>query len=228
MFVARIAVFAVCLFFGAVANASDLVGKIVGVSDGDTATMLIDAPTGKLTVKIRLAQIDAPEKAQPWGQKSKQALSDLIFNKVIRAQVETKDRYGRVVANLYDGNVWINEQMVATGNAWMYRQYSNNAQIEKAESLAKQQRVGLWALPDAERVPPWDWRRKEKSNDAAPNSSSTSSMKSAPTQSGLECGTKRTCSQMTSCSEARFYLEQCRVSSLDRDKDGIPCESICR
>lgn len=228
MFVTRFSVFIFCLFFSVFASASDLIGKIVGVSDGDTATMLIDAPAGKLTVKIRLAQIDAPEKAQPWGQKSKQALSDLIFNKVIRAQVETKDRYGRVVANLYDGNVWINEHMVATGNAWMYRQYSNNAQIEKAESLARQQGVGLWSLPETERVAPWEWRHKEKSNAGSSIQSSTTTKQTVPIQQGFECSGKRTCSQMTSCSEARFYLEQCGVSSLDRDRDGIPCESICR
>lgn len=88
------------LFIAFSINAADLIGKIVGVSDGDTATMLVDYPNGKLTVKIRVAQIDAPEKAQPWGQKSKHALSDMIYGKTIRAQVETKDRYGRVVANL--------------------------------------------------------------------------------------------------------------------------------
>lgn len=76
--------------------------------------------------------------------------------------METKDRYGRVVANLYDGNTWINERMVANGNAWMYRQYSSNLQIAQAESHAKQSGLGLWSLPEAERMPPWKWRRGNK------------------------------------------------------------------
>lgn len=100
-----LAIFICGFFISLNVLAKDLEGKIVGVSDGDTATMLVEAPNGKLNIKIRLAQIDAPEKAQPWGQKSKQALSDLIYGKTIRAEVETKDRYGRAVANLYDGDV---------------------------------------------------------------------------------------------------------------------------
>lgn len=199
--------------------AKDLEGKIVGVSDGDTATMLVEADSGKITIKIRLAQIDAPEKAQPWGQKSKQALSDLIYGKTIRVQVETKDRYGRVVANLYDGNIWINERMVAAGNAWMYRQYSTNPQIAQAESRAKENRLGLWSLPESERMPPWEWRRDSKGI--------TSSVPIMQQQSSNKCGIKRTCSQMKSCEEARFYLVQCGVKSLDRNSDGVPCESIC-
>lgn len=147
-----LAIFICGFFISLNVLAKDLEGRIVGVSDGDTATMLIEQPNGKLTVRIRLAQIDAPEKAQPWGQKSKQALSDLIYGKTIRVEVETKDRYGRVVANLYDGNTWVNERMVASGNAWMYRQYSSSPQIAQAESHAKENRLGLWSLPEAERV----------------------------------------------------------------------------
>lgn len=161
---ASLTIFIFGLFISLNVLAKDLEGKIVGVSDGDTATMLIEQPNGKLTVRIRLAQIDAPEKSQPWGQKSKQALSDLIYNKTIRAEVETKDRYGRVVANLYDGDVWVNLRMVDNGHAWMYRQYSNNLQIAQSESQAKQSGLGLWSLPEAERIPPWEWRLDGKGN----------------------------------------------------------------
>lgn len=152
--------FAGLLIFNAnAADAQSITGKVVGVADGDTITILIDSRAGKETVKIRLAQIDAPEKTQPWGQKSKQALSDLVYNKIIRADVETKDRYGRYVANLYDGGVWVNQRMVATGNAWVYRQYSNSAQLVQQEALAKKSQTGLWSLPAKERVQPWEWRK---------------------------------------------------------------------
>lgn len=76
-----LAAFAGSVFIALSAQAADLIGKVVGVADGDTITLLLDAPAGKLNVKIRVAQIDPPEKAQPWGQKSKQALSDLIYGK---------------------------------------------------------------------------------------------------------------------------------------------------
>lgn len=209
------------------AQAADLIGKVVGVADGDTITLLVDAPAGKLNVKIRVAQIDAPEKAQPWGQKSKQALSDLIYGKTIRAQVETEDRYGRVVANLYDGDVWINEYMVASGNAWMYRQYSKSAQLAQSESNAKQQGLGLWSLPESERIPPWEWRKGEKSRSS--NNQTVSNVSEQQSSSAsAQCGTKRTCKQMNSCDEAKFYLTECGLKSLDRNNDGVPCESMCR
>lgn len=152
-----LATFLCGLFISLNVLAKDLEGKIVGVSDGDTAIMLIEQPNGKLTVRIRLAHIDTPEKDQPWDQKSKQALYDLIYGKTIRAEIETKDRYGRVVANLYDGNTWINERMVANGHAWMYRQYSSSPQIAQAESYAKENRLGLWSLAESQRIPPWEW-----------------------------------------------------------------------
>lgn len=221
-----VAAFICGLFITLSVNATDLVGKIVGVADGDTVTMLIDEPSGKQTVKIRVAQIDAPEKAQPWGQKSKQELSDLVYGKTIRAQVETKDRYGRIVANLYDGDVWVNERMVATGNAWMYRQYSNSSKLAQSEANAKQKRLDLWSLPESERVPPWYWRKSEKTRSST--SEPSSDLKEGNNKLSGQCGAKRTCGQMNSCEEAKFYLVQCGVSSLDRDNDGVPCESICK
>ena len=226
-----LAIFICGLFISLNLLAKDLEGKIVGVSDGDTATMLVESPNGKLTVKIRLAQIDAPEKSQPWGQKSKQALSDLIYGKTIRAEVETKDRYARVVANLYDGNTWINERMVANGHAWMYRQYSSSPQIAQAESHAKENRLGLWSLPEAERVPPWEWRRGNKANSPLPPSTQAqqpAQVSSSAINYNSSCGSKRTCSKMTSCDEAKFYLLQCGVKTLDKDGDGVPCENLCK
>lgn len=208
--------------------ASEISGKVVSISDGDTISLLVESNTGKETLKIRLAQIDAPEKAQPWGQKSKQALSDMIFNKNISAKIETKDRYGRVVANLYHNEVWVNKLMVESGNAWMYRQYSKNGELEQAEAEAKEKKSGLWSLPESEIIPPWEWRKTEKNVNSSNKEKSQTTEKNNRASKEFECGSKRTCGQMNSCEEAMFHLKSCGLNSLDRDRDGVPCESICR
>ena len=120
--------------------------------------------------------------------------------------------------------------MVANGHAWMYRQYSSSPQIAQAESHAKENRLGLWSLPEAERVPPWEWRRGNKANSPLPPTTQAHppQVLSSSSSSNSVCGSKRTCSQMTSCEEAKFYLLQCGVKSLDRNQDGVPCENLCR
>ena len=96
----------------------------------------------------------------------------------------------------------------------------------------RQVRVRLWALPEAERTPPWEWRaaeRGEGSRQASTAPPATSPQRSAPTaSSGFTCGGKRYCREMTSCAEARFYFSQCGLSRLDGDRDGVPCETLCR
>ena len=94
--------------------AQSLTGRVVSVADGDTVTILTP---GRQQVKIRLGQIDAPEKAQPFGQRSKQSLSDLIFGKEVRVQVETTDRYGRTVGRIFQDNLDINLEQVKRGMA---------------------------------------------------------------------------------------------------------------
>ena len=100
--------------------AADLSGGVVSISDGDTFTLLT---SDKQRIKIRLAEIDAPESSQPYGNKSKQALSGLIFGKDVRVVVQTTDRYGRTVGRPYVGNLDVCEEMVRVGAAWVYRQY---------------------------------------------------------------------------------------------------------
>jgi hypothetical protein len=97
----------------------------------------------------------------------------------------------------------------------------------------RQVRRGLWALPISEQVPPWDWRQNGRS---APTSSlppvSAPSRPLSPPQassgSGMSCGSKRYCTQMTSCAEAQFHFRQCGLVRLDGDRDGVPCEQLCR
>jgi endonuclease YncB( thermonuclease family) len=134
-----------------------ITGEIVGITDGDTVKLLT---ADKQQIKIRLSDIDTPEKKQSHGSRAKQALSDLVFREPVTAKVVTVDRYGRTVARLYVGDLDVNQEMVRLGAAWVYRKYSKDQSLLDVEAEAKAAKRGLWALPEAEQVPPWEWRRK--------------------------------------------------------------------
>ena len=137
-------------------NAADLSGKVVAIADGDTFTLLT---ADKQQVKIRLAEIDAPESGQPYGNKSKQILSGLIFGKDVRVAVQTKDRYGRTVGRPYVGDLDICAEMVRLGAAWAYRQYLKDQSLLTLESDSRAHGRGLWGTSEAQAMPPWEWRR---------------------------------------------------------------------
>lgn len=193
--------------------AAPLQGEVVGISDGDTLTLLTSE---QRQVKVRLAQLDTPERHQPYGSRAKQALADKVFRRRITVQVEAIDRYGRTVGTVYLDGRDVNAEMVAEGHAWVYRAYSRDPGLLELERSARTERRGLWALSEAERTPPWEWRRQRR----APQLSSRTT--------SFSCGSKRYCRQMNSCAEASYFLSRCGVSSLDGDGDGIPCESRCR
>ena len=194
------------------ADSEILAGKVVSVTDGDTLDLLVDGRK----VRIRLAQIDAPEKAQPYGKRSTAALYSMAFGKSARVVVVDVDRYGRSIGDVYVGDLYVNREMVRRGHAWAYTRFSPSVEILDVEDAARAEERGLWTLPESERDAPWIWRhsrRKPTRADAAADA---------------ECGSKRTCGEMESCAEARSYLEKCGLSRLDGDGDGIPCESLCR
>jgi len=113
-------------------------------------------------------------------------------------------------------------EMVRGGHAWVYRQYATDQGLYAMENDAKQNKRGLWALPEAQQVPPWQWRSSRFTVAATGKSKPQKKANSE-----FKCEGKTKCGQMRSCEEARFYLTQCGVRRLDRDKDGIPCEKIC-
>lgn len=203
------------------AFSSEISCKVVAISDGDTFTCL-DASRSQ--IKVRMANIDTPESKQPYGQKAKQELSELLFGKNITLEAGSKDRYGRTIGHAYVDGVHANREMVARGAAWVYRQYNSDQSLIDLEQSAKAARLGLWGLSEAEVMPPWEWRKSSKTTAGL-----LGQRKPLTTEvSGLSCGTKRYCGEMRSCEEAKFYLQQCGVISLDRDRDGVPCEKICR
>jgi endonuclease YncB( thermonuclease family) len=200
-----------------IASAAELTGRVVAIADGDTFTLLTNA---KEQVRVRLTEIDAPESGQPWGQRAKQDLSALIFSQPVRVIYTGKDQYGRTLGRVHVGDKDVNGEMVRIGSAWAYRQYLTDTSFLRIEEGARAAKRGLWSLAAEQIVPPWEWRSSGRASAAASTV--------APSQSGQQCGAKRVCRQMSSCAEARFYLNVCGVRSLDGDHDGIPCENLCR
>ena len=140
--------------------AETLNGYVVGVSDGDTVKVL-DA--GKKQHRIRLLGIDAPESNQAFGQKSKQYLSSLIFNKNVSITYKEKDQYGRILGTIFYENENINLKMVQAGLAWHYVYFAkDNKELAEAEAAARKEKLGLWGDPNP--MPPWDFRRQKKNN----------------------------------------------------------------
>lgn len=202
------------------AQAETVMGKVVGVSDGDTIRVVT---ADKRLYKIRAAEIDAPEKDAPWGQRSKQALSALVFGKEVQVDIHERDRYGRSVATIYINGLSANESQVKNGHAWAYRQYLKSKRLIDLEAKARQAKVGLWSLPVSEQIPPWEWR-KSKRQGVKP----TATLGEAQPAGKYDCGIKKSCKAMTSCDEATFYLKHCGQQQLDGDGDGRPCSNVCR
>lgn len=139
--------------------ADTLEGRVVGISDGDTLTLL---DTSNTQIKIRLAAIDAPEKAMPFGQRSKEKLSDICFGKQAAVNVVDTDRYGRTVGEITCDGTNANETMIKSGLAWVYRKYAKGyAHLYSFEDEAKAAKRGLWIDPYP--VAPWDWRKAKRS-----------------------------------------------------------------
>lgn len=131
-------------------------GRVVGVMDGDTIAVLT---SGRVQVKVRLAEIDAPEKAQPFGAKSKQSLSDLCFDKTATLTSLGEDRYKRTLARVTCAGVDANAEQVQRGMAWVYRQYApKDSPLYAVENEARAARRGLWVDPSP--TAPWEWRHR--------------------------------------------------------------------
>lgn len=141
---------------------ADITGNVVGVADGDTITVL-DAD--KVQHKVRLTGIDAPEKKQPFGNRSKQSLSDMVYNKTVTVVTDKRDRYGRELGKVLAGGKDVNLEQVRAGMAWHYKAYertqpANDRQAyADAENEARVAKRGLWVVADP--TPPWEWRHRK-------------------------------------------------------------------
>lgn len=151
--------FILLLLLAVSAHAETIAGRVVAIADGDTLTVL-DALNQQH--KIRLAGIDAPEKAQAFGDRSKQNLSAIVFNRTVSVEWDKQDRYGRTVGKVIVNGVDANLEQIKAGMAWWYEKYRKEQSAtdqriyEQTELQAKAQRVGLWR--DANPTPPWEFR----------------------------------------------------------------------
>lgn len=134
-----------------------LSGKVVGIADGDTFTLLLP---GNTTKKIRLYGVDAPERKQPFGTVSRQRLSELIFSKQVSVVEKDVDRYGRIVGEAFVDGRSVNEEMLRSGLVWHYTDYDKNPEWAQLQKEARRARVGLWQ--DKNPTPPWQWRKEQR------------------------------------------------------------------
>lgn len=149
--------FVLLLLLPSLAFAESFSGKVVGVSDGDTISVM---RSGRAE-KVRLLGIDAPEKKQAFGNRAKQYASELAFGKIVTVNVSDRDRYGRSVGEviLPDGRS-LNRELVRAGFAWWYRAYSRDKTLGTLEAEARAQRRGLWRDPKP--LSPWEFRKAQR------------------------------------------------------------------
>nr|WP_315210812.1 thermonuclease family protein [uncultured Albidiferax sp.] len=133
-----------------------LICLVVGVSDGDTLKVRCGEPGAYEQIKVRLAEIDAPESRQPYGDRSRQALADLCFKVDAVVSPQKKDRYGRTVARVACNGIDASANQVRVGMAWAYTKYLTDPRIQQLETDARARGLGLW--DDISPVPPWAWR----------------------------------------------------------------------
>jgi endonuclease YncB( thermonuclease family) len=135
-------------------------GRVVGVQDGDTITVL---DSSNANHRIRLLGIDAPEKGQAFGTRSGQNLSQAVFNKIVTIEWSKHDRYGRILGKVMLGSQDVCLEQITAGMAWHYKYYQDEQSPEDrklyadAEDTARSSGVGLWIDPNP--IPPWDFRR---------------------------------------------------------------------
>lgn len=135
-----------------------ITGKAVGIMDGDTFKLLTKDST---ILKVRLANIDCPEKKQAFSTKAKEFVSQAVFSKQVTVEVLKKDRYRRLIANVFYGDsIHLNHQLVQNGLAWHYVKYSKDTILQSLEDQAKANKIGLWQDPNA--ISPWEWRDNKK------------------------------------------------------------------
>ena len=133
----------------------DATAKVIYLKDGDSFVVL---DHHQLELEVRLRDIDAPELHQPFGKKAKEYLSNLIKGKTIGLVYDEKDKYGRILADVYLDSVYVNLELLQAGYAWHYDRFSDNENLQAAEDVARNAKKGLWQ--DAHPIAPWVWRKK--------------------------------------------------------------------
>lgn len=191
-------------------------GKVVGVSDGDTVTVMRE---GK-GERIRLFGVDSPETGQAFGNRAKQLASELCFGKNVRVVPRDVDHYGRIVGEivLEDGRN-LNHELVAAGMAWWYRQYARNDKtLERLEQEARADKRGLWADPKP--VAPWDWRKQQRDARAAKRASEAKA-DAAKKASAPKPAAQGGATVYTTDTGTKYHREKCRHLGQSKHKSNV-------
>lgn len=131
-------------------------GPLVRVKDGDSLIAKVQG----VAMDFRLAEIDAPELDQPYGRAAKQELVALVSGRQLVIVPLDTDRYGRTVAQVWNGNTHVNAELVKRGAAWFYSEFAHTEALYEVEKEARAAKRGLWALPLQDRIEPWEWRKR--------------------------------------------------------------------
>jgi micrococcal nuclease len=133
-------------------------GKVIAIKDGDTV-VVIDSLNTQTT--LRLAEVDCPEKNQPFGTKAKQFTSDQVYLKTVKYVVTDIDRYGRSIAMIYyDNNKYLSAEIIRAGMGWHYKKYSKSIELAEIEIQAQKEKSGLWI--DNNPKSPSEWRNNNR------------------------------------------------------------------
>lgn len=137
-------------------------GKVIRVLDGDTIevkTLPAKIVVYEVPIRVRLINIDAPEKKQPFGRWSTNQLKTLLAGQSVTVSYTQTDRYGRIIGRVFTTNgTDASRFMVQSGAAWVYERYNADESLPALQREAQEQKRGLWA--DSNPVPPWEWRHK--------------------------------------------------------------------
>ncbi len=157
---ARVALLLLLLACGGGAPAErGIEARVVHVKDGDSFAARVDGEP----VEVRIYGIDAPERGQPWSRRARRALERRLDGRAVALRPVEEDAHGRLVAwvDAEDGACVACVQLRG-GHAWVYRRYTDDAELLALEDEARRDRRGLWSLPERDRVPPWEWRRRSR------------------------------------------------------------------
>ncbi|WP_115765889.1 thermonuclease family protein [Escherichia coli] len=142
--------------------AAEIQGKVIRVLDGDTIevkTLPAKIVVYEVPIRVRLINIDAPEKKQPFGRWSTNQLKTLLAGQSVTVSYTQTDRYGRIIGRVFTTNgTDASRFMVQSGAAWVYARYNTDKSLPALQREAQEQKRGLWADPNP--VPPWEWRNE--------------------------------------------------------------------
>ena len=133
-----------------------LLGRVIKVVDGDTIHVLVD----QTPIRVRLLDIDAPERGQAYANRARQALADMVFGQPVTVHTQGKDIYGRVLGTVFISQTDINAELIKEGYVWVYHPSKQKAAYVRLEAEARATRRGLWA--DRNPTPPWKFRTSRR------------------------------------------------------------------